>query len=130
MHYQYNDGGRAAAGFKGNAGDCVVRALAIALNLNYKQLYKKLAKANGECGRARSARNGVSKEIYEVVLKQHGWRWFKAPQFDGRKARTTDMRKGVVICKQANHLVAVIDCVAQDIFDSSNRMVYGYYAKH
>lgn len=129
MAYKYNDGGRAAAGFKGNAGDCVVRALAIALNLDYKELYKKLAKANGKLGRAKSARNGVAKEIYEKVLRQYGYRWCQAPKFDGRKARTTDMRAGVVICRQANHLVTVIDGVAHDIFDSTQRMVYGYYAK-
>jgi hypothetical protein len=31
--FQINDGGRERAGFKGGAGDCVVRSIAIAANL-------------------------------------------------------------------------------------------------
>jgi hypothetical protein len=36
--FQLNDGGRDAAGFKGGAGDCVVRSIAIAANLPYMRL--------------------------------------------------------------------------------------------
>ena len=43
MKYQFNDGGRKAAGFKGTAGDCGARAMAIALSLDYKAVYKELA---------------------------------------------------------------------------------------
>jgi hypothetical protein len=35
----YDDGGRRAAGFKGRAGDCVVRALAIATRTDYRKVY-------------------------------------------------------------------------------------------
>ena len=37
--FQYNDGGRAAAGFKGEARDCAVMAVAIAAALPYRQVY-------------------------------------------------------------------------------------------
>ena len=36
---------------------------------------------------------------------------------------------GVVIAKQARHFVAVIDGVANDAWDCTERMVYGYWAK-
>ena len=42
MSYVYNDGGRERAGYKGKAGDCGVRALAIALQLPYKEVYDKV----------------------------------------------------------------------------------------
>jgi len=35
MEHQYNDGGRKAAGFKGDTGDCVARSIAIASGLHY-----------------------------------------------------------------------------------------------
>ena len=35
----------------------------------------------------------------------------------------------VVIAKQAHHFVAVVDGVAQDIWNCTERMVYGYWAK-
>jgi len=44
--FQLHDGGREAAGFKGGAGDCVVRSIAIAANLPYMQVYEDLRKAN------------------------------------------------------------------------------------
>ena len=128
MKHQYNDGGRKAAGFKGTAGDCGARAMAIALGLDYSAVYKELAQANADNGRAKSARNGVMKDVYTEVLKRYGWVWMKAPQFSGRKARCSDLT-GVVIAKQARHFVAVIDGVAHDAWDSTERMVYGYWAK-
>ena len=42
---QINDGGRAAAGYKGKAGDCVVRSIAIATGVNYEEVYEDLYKA-------------------------------------------------------------------------------------
>lgn len=129
MNYTYNDGGRKAAGYKGTAGDCGARAMAIALQLDYKEVYKELSKANVDNGRSKSARNGIMKDTYTEVLKRHGWIWMKAPTFEGRKARCSDMPKGRVIAKQARHFVAVIDGVAYDSWNSSERMVYGYWAK-
>ena len=46
LNFQFNDGGRAAVGFKGGAGDCVVRSIAIAANLPYMQVYEDLRLAN------------------------------------------------------------------------------------
>jgi len=124
----YNDGGRADAGYKGTAGDCGVRALAIVTNSDYKEIYKMLAQANKNFGFAKSARNGIQRNVYEPVLNQLGWHWVSAPKFIGRKARCSDL-KGRVIALQAGHYVAVIDGVPNDIFDCSNRMVYGYWEK-
>jgi hypothetical protein len=38
MTFVHDDGGRVAAGFKGHAGDCVVRAIAIATGIPYRQV--------------------------------------------------------------------------------------------
>jgi hypothetical protein len=103
--------------------------MAIALGLDYTAVYKELAQANADNGRAKSARNGVMKDVYTEVLKRYGWVWMKAPQFAGRKARCSDMPKGMVIAKQAHHIVAVIDGVANDSWDCTHKMVYGYWAK-
>jgi len=129
MKYQYNDGGRKAAGFKGTAGDCGARAMAITLGLDYKAVYKELAQANADNGRAKSARNGIYKDIFSDVLKSHGWVWVPAPKFDGRKARCSDLPAGRVIARMASHYVAVVDGVANDIWDCTHKMVYGYWAK-
>ena len=48
LELQINDGGRSAAGYKGKAGDCVVRSIAIVSGLPYQQIYEDLYKANEE----------------------------------------------------------------------------------
>ena len=38
MNWVYDDGGRKAAGFRGTAGDCVTRSIAIATRLPYRHV--------------------------------------------------------------------------------------------
>ena len=128
MNYIYNDGGRAASGRKGIAGDCGVRALAIASGMDYSAAYKLLAETNKQFGFAKSARNGLHKEVYSHALESLGYKWHSAPKFQGRKARASDLT-GTVIARMAGHFAAIIDGKPHDIFDSSHKMVYGYWSK-
>jgi len=128
MEFKYNDGGRKAAGFKGTTRDCAARAMAIALDLDYKSVYKELAQANANNGRSKSVRNGMNKDVYTNVLERYGFVWLPAPQFAGRKARCSDLQ-GVVIAKQAHHFVAVINGVINDTWNCTQKMVYGYWSK-
>jgi hypothetical protein len=48
LELEINDGGRAAAGYKGKAGDCLVRSIAIVTNLPSQKIYDDLYKANDE----------------------------------------------------------------------------------
>jgi hypothetical protein len=129
MTYVYNDGGREKAGYKGKAGDCGARAIAIALGMDYKTAYNLLAQANKDMGFAKSARDGIHKNIYDSVLNKLGWFWVSAPKFEGRKAKCSDMQQGTVIARQAGHFVAVINGTPQDTWDCSSKMVYGYWVK-
>lgn len=47
MKHVFNDGGRAAAGFKGSARDCVCRSIAIVTGRPYKEVYDRLAAGTG-----------------------------------------------------------------------------------
>jgi hypothetical protein len=40
MKFQYNDGGRKDAGYKGFTGDCGTRAIAIVTGLSYQTVYE------------------------------------------------------------------------------------------
>ena len=42
MPFKYSDGGRAAAGYKGTAGDCATRAIALATGKPYQEVYDAL----------------------------------------------------------------------------------------
>ena len=84
LPYTYDDGGRLAAGFKGDTGDCVPRAIAIATGLPYREVYDALAERmeGRKVGRRgakrpskRTAREGVLRKVYEPYLFEHGWFW-------------------------------------------------------
>jgi len=83
MQYQYNDGGRSSAGYKGKAGDCVVRAFAIASNLPYDEIYDLvneigLKEKTGKRKRGRSnARSGVYKYTIKVQLGVLYGNWYR-----------------------------------------------------
>lgn len=123
----YTDGGRKESGRKGKTHDCVVRAIAIATEQPYDKVYKDLANLNKEMTGLRSARNGLFRKVYEKYLNSIGWYWQSAPKFNGRKAYHYDMPDGKVIGRQAGHLVAIIDRVIHDSWDSRHKMVYGYW---
>ena len=128
MNFVYNDGGRDAAGFKGKS-DCGVRAVAIACNLSYadaRKLLKEYAKRGKQGNGAIS--KGIYKEDIDAALRSIGWKWCKAPKYTGRKAKAKDLH-GTVIARMAHHYAAVIDGVVHDSWDSSNKMVYGYWSK-
>lgn len=128
-NFIYNDGGRLEAGFKTQT-DCGIRAVAIACDISYKDaraILKKSAK-NGKQGNGQIA-NGIYKEDLNSALETFGFKWQQAPKFEGRKAKFYDLPKGKIIARMSKHFVAVVDNVIHDTWDSSEKMVYGYWTK-
>lgn len=60
------DGGRSKY-FKGKVGDCVTRAIAIATQKDYKEVYDTIKNITKQ-----SPRNGVSKENTRKVMQHFG----------------------------------------------------------
>jgi hypothetical protein len=141
MRCVYDDGGRAAAGYKGEAGDCVTRAIAIATGLPYRQVYDELnALAKGERltkrrrGRS-SSRNGVHKNTTRRYLEGLGWTWVPTMRIgQGCKVhlRAEELPAGRLVVQVSKHVVAVIDGVAHDTHNPcrrGTRCVYGYFSQ-
>lgn len=143
-----NDGGRAAAGYKGSASDCVVRAIAIAAERPYAEVYDALfamrihhaatrrdRTARNIKRKGNSPRNGTARKIYEAYLKELGWRFVPTMGFGtGTRVhlRRDELPTGRIIARVSKHLVAMIDGVIHDTFDCTRegtRCVYGYYIK-
>lgn len=145
--WEYNDGGRAEAGYKGNARDCVVRSIAIATGIPYQKVYEDLKSANveyAETKRGRVAkslqksstpRNGVYKQVYRPYLESLGFKFVSTMGIGtGCKVHLSseELPKGKIIARVSKHLCAVIDGVIQDTYDCSRngtRCVYGYFVK-
>jgi|TARA_R110000803_G_scaffold4255_4_gene14519 hypothetical protein len=144
--FVYNDGGRKAAGYKGDAGDCVTRAVAIASGLKYQEVYNRLAEGNANQRRtkgqtknanARTARNGIdtTRKWFKDYMIELGFKWTPTMTIgSGCKVHLTsdELPRGVLVCNVSRHQVAVIDGVIHDNHDCSRegkRCVYGYWQK-
>ena len=138
MRYQHNDGGRAAAGYKGITGDCVCRAITIGTGQSYQTVYDTLNgmlkpqyKRNG-C----SARSGVPRPVIHKYLTALGWTWTPT-MFIGSGCkvhlREEELPKGTIIANVSKHIICIIDGVLQDINEhvtrDGKRCVYGYWSK-
>jgi hypothetical protein len=141
--FVYNDGGRAAAGFKGETGDCACRAIAIATGKPYREVHDGL---NALCallgeplntlwivqGRQRqraSAEIGIPPPITHLYLGQLGWCWTST---NAARLHRCDLPSGRLVVKLTQHLVALIDNVVHDHGEywRGRRTVYGYYTQN
>jgi hypothetical protein len=154
MPWVANDGGRAAAGFKGKAGDCVARSIAIASGRPYAEVYAALAngmggqRATSRTGRRQaSARNGVftKRKWFKDYMTGIGFKWTPTMLVgQGAKVHLVkgELPMGRLVVAVSKHYTAVIDGVIQDTFDPqratiwhevgqpprmSHRCVYGYW---
>ena len=146
--FQMNDGGRAAAGFQGGAGDCVVRSIAIAANLPYIQVYEDLRAANARYANERdnkvsrhlvrrgsSPRNGNHRDVFHDYILGHGFVWVPTMKVGAGcqvHLRPDELPHGTLIVKVSKHLTAIIGGVIHDTHNPSrggSRCVYGYYIK-
>lgn len=133
----YDDGGRAEAGFKGETGDCVTRAISIAARRPYLEVYRalnELAPLTTTRGRrSSSSRTGVFRKTYDAYLDQLGWTWTATMRIgEGctTHLRADELPDGRLIARLSRHLCAVIDGTIHDISDPSRggtRCVYGYW---
>lgn len=137
MKWLYDDGGRAASGFRGEAGDCSTRAIAIATGRSYSEVYTVLGAMANErlpSGRKRySARTGVPRKTIRAYLANIGWVWTPTMHIgSGCKVhlREEELPRGRLVVSVSRHLVAVIDGVIRDTHDPTRagvRCVYGYW---
>lgn len=132
MEWLYDDGGREAAGFRGDAGDCGTRAVAIATGQDYRVVYDALAELNGK-----SVRDGTPRKVMDAYLiGQLGWRWVATMGIGtGARVHLDDGELPEwkpVIARCSKHYVAVMYGVIHDTYDPSRdgtRCVYGYWTQ-
>lgn len=151
--FKYNDGGRELAGYKGKTKDCVTRAISIATEKPYQEVYDDLAQWANDYSLTRrnrvakqirrqgvSPRNGVYKEVYKPYLESLGWEWVtcnKIGQPEKVHLDASELPKGILICSVSKHITTMIDGVINDTYNPqrkhrgypNERMVYGYFKK-
>jgi hypothetical protein len=140
FEFQYDDGGRAAAGYRGETGDCVCRSIAIVTGRLYAAVYADLSHL---CKHDRksmvrgktTARNGVFRTVYHDYILSLGLLWTPTMGIGtGCMVHLNDCEirsDQRLIVRVSKHLTAVVNGVIRDTADPSRggaRCVYGYYA--
>ena len=148
LELKIDDGGRANAGYKGMAGDCVVRSIAIAANLSYKKVYEDLYQANeifrttSKTKLARSLkqkndspRTGTHRVVLKKYLLQLGWKWTPT-MFVGQGCKVhlkkDELPNGTLIVSCSKHITVVKNGILHDTYDCSRngtRCVYWYWTQ-
>jgi hypothetical protein len=141
MRFVSDDGGRKAAGYKGNAGDCVCRSIAIITGQPYRTVYEAL---NGlaqteRITKRRRSRSSARDGVYKVTIRRYmadlGWTWVPTMAIgQGCKVHLRDgeLPAGRLLVSLSKHVTAVIDGAIHDTHDCSRggtRCVYGYWLK-
>ena len=141
MKFIYTDGGRSAAGFKSkkNCGDCVCRAIAIATQRPYDDIYALIEHyaANERTGKRKRKRSdpehGVYPQTTRRIMDALGWEWVPTMGIGtGCRVhlRADELPAGRLVVNVSRHMTAIIDGVVYDTYDptrNGNRCVYGYY---
>jgi hypothetical protein len=138
IQHVHDDGGRAAAGFRGDTGDCVTRAAAIASGRPYTEVYalvNELAqRERPRDRRSRSgARTGVFKQTTRRVMAALGGQWTPTMEVGSGcrvHLRADELPAGRIVVSLSHHVAAVVDGVLHDTHDCSRegtRCVYGYW---
>ena len=148
LKLKVDDGGRAAAGYKGQAGDCVVRSIAIVTGSPYQKVYDDLFKANEEfrnTSRTKlarslkqkndSPRSGTHRVVLKKYLAQLGFQWTPT-MFVGQGCKVhlkkEELPSGTLLIYLSKHITVVKDGILYDTHDCSRngtRCVYGYWTK-
>lgn len=125
----HNDGGRGQY-FKGGAGDCMVRALAIILERDYRETYQEVFDLLGH-----TPRNGVNMKLVRVKrwLAGQGLEWqptMRVGQGCRVHVKRDELPEGRLILKLSRHVTTVIGSELHDTYDCSRqgtRCVYGFW---
>ena len=131
-HYKwiFNDGGRSNY-FSTIVGDCAVRAIAIALNQDYKKVLNKI-----ECLQQRSINKGTNPFLAYNILLGAGFDYVKIPKPHSNKIgellkQNIIPRKGTKLLIYKDHLSCLKNqvCLDRGDPDKEDLQLIGYFIR-
>ena len=127
LNYVHDDGGRAASGRRGSAGDCAVRAVAIVAGVDYDTVYRAAAILHRDRNGTRTARNGLDKRDTDKLATMFGLR--KVPFQRGVRPTLAEAHAahGDCMASTTGHVCALVGGALRDTRDYR---VYGIFTRH
>lgn len=109
-----------------NVGDCAVRAVSVALGVNWERAYALMTVAGFSMGDMPS-----SNSVWGAVLRQHGFKRVGIPDTCPDCYTAEDFARdhlhGVYVLGFGTHVATVRDGVLYDSWDSSNEIPQYYW---
>lgn len=112
LKFNYDDGGRSKY-FKGHAGDCVVRAFAIASKTDYKAVYDYAKSFKLASEKSFSPRDGVSSLKIDYIASMFGFEPIEIDE-DSLFQIQVQLQNFKIILASEDHLRAMINGVIND----------------
>lgn len=114
---------------KDKYGDCVIRALTKVTGKDWYEVFDELVPIARELQCMPN-----TKVCYEKYLTENGFRYHGVSNAKGTKRPTVagftkDHTSGTYVLRVAHHLVASVDGIYYDTWDSGKKSVYGYWEK-
>lgn len=114
---------------KDKYGDCVIRALTKALNMEWLEVFDDIQPISREMQVPFNC-----KPCYEKYLEEKGFVYHGISNAKGTKRPTVqsfakDNKEGIYVLRVANHIVTVADGYFYDTWDSGSKSLYGYWKK-
>lgn len=112
---------------KDDYGDCVIRALTKVTGKIWLEVFDELIPY---ARKMQCMPNG--KPCYQEYLKEHGFEYTGISNKKGTKRPTVDRfakdhKNGTYLLRVAHHVVAVVDGIYYDTWDSGMCCMYGYW---
>ena len=126
-HYKYYQPNK--KDLKDDYGECVIRALTKVINKEWRQVFDDLIPMAREFQCMPN-----SKPCFEKYLMNNGFVYHGISNKSGSKRPTVEgfvkqHKKGTFFLRVAHHVVAAVDGVYYDTWDSGYKSLYGYWEK-
>ena len=126
-YYQYYQPNK--KDLKDKYGDCVIRALTKVLNMEWMEVFEDMIPF---CREYQALHN--NQIVYTEYLKSKGFKYVGISNKKGSKRPTPKTfakahKIGTYFVTVANHVVAIVDGIYYDTWDSGEKSMYGYWEK-
>ena len=118
LGFAWDDGGRAAAGFRGSSGDCVVRAVTILTGRWYSGVRQTVREIMEEQGVWEgNLRDGVPNDVWPTVLRHYRFQRVRRPRGPWPTYTAVSRLHHAALVTSREHVSAILDGFLRDTHD-------------
>lgn len=115
--------------FKSTKGDCAIRCISAALNVDWRTAFDILAQAARDIYSSMGWPDSIDKVLTERGFEKHAVKREKGSVAPTPNKMAEMYPDKVIVCRVSNHFVCVRDGKYWDTWQSGNKTIYTYWMK-